>query len=165
MSSGPARRRSVTRVRVSMIDLYVARPDGAGFEFLVLRRSARGRSPGAWEAVHGHLEEGERPETGALREMLEETGLAPAALYNLSRVESFYLHRADEVAMIPAFVALVPAGASATLSDEHDAAEWLRVEDARKRLAWPRSRRALDDILVLLAGGDAGPLEDLLRLC
>ncbi|HQR16786.1 MAG TPA: hypothetical protein PK948_00365, partial [Gemmatimonadales bacterium] len=70
-----------------------------------------------------------------------------------------------EVAMIPVFVALVPAGASATLSGEHDAAEWLRVEAARHRLAWPRSRRALDDIVVLLAGGDAGPLEDLLRLC
>ena len=155
----------MTRVRVSMIDLYVARPNGAGFEFLVLRRSPRGRSPGAWEAVHGHLEEGERPDTGALREMREETGLVPAAMYNLSRVESFYLHRVDEVAMIPAFVALVPAGAVAALSDEHDAVEWLSVEDARRRLAWPRSRRALDDILVLLAGGDAGPLEDLLRLC
>ncbi|HQR18148.1 MAG TPA: NUDIX domain-containing protein, partial [Gemmatimonadales bacterium] len=95
----------MTQVRVSMIDLYVARPDGAGFEFLVLRRSARGRSPGAWEAVHGHLEDGERPDTGAIRELLEETGLVPAALYNLSRVESFYLHRTDEVAMIPVFVA------------------------------------------------------------
>ena len=67
----------MTRVRVSMIDLYVARPAAAGLEFLVLRRSTRGRSPGAWEAVHGHLEEGERPTDGALREMLEETGLTP----------------------------------------------------------------------------------------
>ena len=152
-------------VRVSMIDLYVARPAGAGFEFLVLRRSARGRSPGAWEAVHGHLEEGERPENGARRELLEETGLAPAAMYNLSRVEAFYLHRSDEVAIIPVFVALVPPAATVTLSDEHDAAEWLPGDAARERLAWPRSRRALDDIHILLAHGHAGPLEDLLRLC
>lgn len=148
-----------------MIDLYVARPARAGLEFLVLRRSGRGRSPGAWEAVHGHLEEGERPSDGALREMLEETGLTPAALYNLSRVESFYLHRSDEVAVIPAFAALVPAEATARLSDEHDRAEWLAPEEARRRLAWPRSRRALDDTLALLAGGSAGPLEDLLRVC
>ena len=48
----------MTAVRVSMIDCYVARPVTAGFEFLVLRRSGAGRSPGAWEAVHGHLEAG-----------------------------------------------------------------------------------------------------------
>jgi len=148
-----------------MIDLYVARPNGDRLEFLVLRRSGRGRSPGAWEAVHGHLEEGELPTDGAVREMLEETGLAPSALYNLSRVEAFYLHRTDEVAMIPAFAALVPAGAGVRLSDEHDQAEWLPPDEARARLAWPRSRRALDDTLTLLAGGDAGPLEDLLRVC
>ena len=154
----------MTGVRVAMIDLYVARPAGAGLEFLVLRRSARGRSPGAWEAVHGHLEAGERPEEGARRELLEETGLVPTALYNLSRVEAFYLHRTGEVAMIPAFAAVVPAASGVTLSGEHDAAEWLPAGAARQRLAWPRSRRALDDILVLLAAGDAGPLEDLLRL-
>jgi len=148
-----------------MIDLYVVRPNGDRLDFLVLRRSGRGRSPGAWEAVHGHLEEGELPTDGAAREMLEETGLAPSALYNLSRVEAFYLHRTDEVAMIPAFAALVPAGSGVRLSEEHDQAEWLPADEARARLAWPRSRRALDDTLTLLAGGDAGPLEDLLRVC
>jgi dATP pyrophosphohydrolase len=155
----------MTDVRVSMIDLYVARPAGAGFELLVLRRSGRGRSPGAWEVVHGHLEEGESPVEGARRELLEETGLTPSAMYNLSRVESFYLHRTDAVALIPSFVAFVPADAEATMSGEHDAAEWLSVDLARSRLSWPRSRRALDDILVLFAQGSAGPLEDLLRLC
>jgi dATP pyrophosphohydrolase len=148
-----------------MIDLYVARPVGAGFEFLVLRRSPQGRSPGAWEVVHGHLEKGESPIEAARRELREETGLAPSAMYNLSRVESFYLPRTDEVAMIPAFVAFVASDAEASLSEEHDAAEWLSVDLARSRLSWPRSRRALDDILTLFATGDAGHLEDLLRLC
>jgi 8-oxo-dGTP pyrophosphatase MutT (NUDIX family) len=155
----------MTLSRVSLIDLYVARPVAAGFEFLVLQRSARGRSPGAWEVVHGHLEAGERPEEGARREMLEETGLVPSALYNLSRVESFYVHGTGEVALIPAFVALVPAEASVVTSDEHDAAEWLPAALARSRLAWPRSRRAIDDVLTLLADGHAGPLEDVLRIC
>lgn len=155
----------MTDVRVSMVDLYVARPAGAGFEFLVLRRSDRGRSPGAWEVVHGRVEQGESPVDAARRELLEETGLTPAAMYNLSRVESFYLHATDAVAMIPAFVVFVAADAEPSLSGEHDAAEWLSVDFARSRLSWPRSRRALDDILILFADGDAGPLEDLLRLC
>jgi len=148
-----------------MIDLYVARPSPAGLEFLLLRRGPHGRSPGAWEVVHGHLDEGETPVDGARRELEEETGLVPTVLYNLSRVESFYLHRADEVAVIPAFVAFVEPDAAAALSEEHDAAEWLQADLARGRLAWPRSRRALEDILTLLGGGDAGPLEDLLRVC
>jgi hypothetical protein len=80
-------------------------------------------------------------------------------------VESFYLHRSDEVAMIPAFAALVSAESTARLSDEHDRAEWLSPDEARTRMAWPRSRRALDDTLSLLTGGHAGPLEDLLRVC
>lgn len=147
-----------------MVDCYVARPTGAGFEFLLLRRGPHGRSPGAWEAVHGHLEPGERPDAGVRRELEEETGLVPAALYNLSRVESFYLHRSDEVAVIPAFAALVAAGAEARLSGEHDAAAWLSPAEARARIAWPRSRRAIDDFLLLLSAGHAGPLEDLLRL-
>ena len=155
----------MTDVRVSMVDLYVARPVGAGFEFLVLRRSDRGRSPGAWEVVHGHVEQGESPVDAARRELLEETGLTPAAMYNLSREESFYLRATDAVALIPAFVAFVPADAEPSLSGEHDTAEWLSVDFARSRLSWPRSRRALDDILILFADGDAGPLEDLLRLC
>jgi len=148
-----------------MIDLYVARPAPAGLEFLLLRRGPHGRSPGAWEVVHGHLDEGEPPVDGARRELEEETGLVPTALYNLSRVESFYLHRADEVAVIPAFVAFVKPDAAVTLSEEHDASEWLQADLARGRLAWPRSRRALEDILTLLGEGDAGPLEDLLRVC
>lgn len=147
-----------------MVDVHVARPAPAGFEFLLLRRSGHGRSPGSWEAVHGHLEDGERPVDGALRELQEETGLAPAALYNLSRVETFYLHRTDEVAVIPVFAAIVAADAEARLSEEHDAAAWLAPAEARSRLAWPRARRALDDFQVLLSAGDAGPLEDVLRL-
>jgi dATP pyrophosphohydrolase len=101
----------------------------------------------------------------ALRELAEETGLRPEKLYNLSRVEGFYLHAADEVALIPVFVALVGTEATVRLGAEHDGFEWLDLTEARTRLAWPRERRALDDAAVLLGGGDAGLLEDVLRVC
>jgi len=124
-----------------------------------------GRCPGSWEAVHGHIESGERPERAAVREMKEETGLTPTRLYNLSRVESFYLHGAGEVALIPVFAAFVAEASRAVTGPEHDLGEWLSLAAARGRLAWPRERRALDDIAVLLAGGDAGLLEDVLTVC
>lgn len=155
----------MTTIRVSLVDVYVVRPGTDGPEYLVLRRSAGGRCPGAWEAVHGHIEAGETPAEAAARELAEETGLVPARLYNLSRVESFYQHRLDEVALVPVFAALVAPGAEPALGPEHDAAEWLGAEAASARFAWPRERRAVADVAALVGSGDAGPLEDVLRVC
>ncbi len=115
--------------------------------------------------MHGHIEAGETPAAAARRELSEETGLMPARLYNLSRVESFYQHRIDEVALVPVFVALVEPGAEPRIGSEHDALEWLGADGARTRFSWPRERRAVDDVLITLAPGDAGPLEDVLRVC
>lgn len=131
---------------------------------LVLRRGPAARCAGAWEVVHGRIEAGETPMAAALRELAEETGLAPIRFYNLSRVESFYLHRLDQVALIPAFAAGIAAEAEVRLSDEHVDFRWLASAEARITLAWPRERRAVADLAILLATGDAGPLEDVLRI-
>jgi dATP pyrophosphohydrolase len=153
----------VSTFRVTFVDVYPLRREGATLEVLALRRAPGGRCSGAWEVVHGSIEEGETPHQAALRELREESGLAPARLYNLSRVETFYRHRVDEVAFIPVFVAFVE-NATVQLSGEHDAFDWLPFAVARERLAWPRERRALADIAVLLGGGSAGELEDVLRM-
>lgn len=92
---------TLSGITVSLVDVYVLRGAGAELECLTLRRATGGRCPGSWEAVHGHIEPGETPAAAAQREVLEETGLTPLRLYNLSRVELFYRHRADEVALVP----------------------------------------------------------------
>ena len=139
---------------------------GAGetLEVLALRRGLHGRNPGSWETIHGTIESGETPVQASLRELREETGLVPAKFYNLSRTEAFYQHRTDELAVIPVFAAFVAADSRVTISAEHDRAEWLRVREAAGRFAWPRERRAVDDILSIVGGGDAGLLEDVLRV-
>jgi 8-oxo-dGTP pyrophosphatase MutT (NUDIX family) len=144
--------------------VYAARGAGASLELLTLRRGAGVRCTGAWETIHGTIEPGETPVAAARRELAEETGLEPERLYNLSRVESFYLHKIDTVVQGPVFVAFVASNRAARLSNEHDRAEWLPVEEARARFAWPRERRAVGDLVILLGGGDAGPLEDVLRV-
>ena len=155
----------MTSVRTSLVDVYVLRLRGDVLECLALRRRAGGRCPGSWESVHGHIEPAEHPTTAAAREMEEETGLTPVRLYNLSRVELFYLHRLDEVALVPVFAAFVAADADVRLGPEHDNFAWLTPAAARDRFAWPREHRALGDIEVLLASGSAGLMEDVLRIC
>ncbi|HXQ28301.1 MAG TPA: NUDIX domain-containing protein [Gemmatimonadales bacterium] len=158
----------MSRIRVAYIDAYVLRPvghDATAWEVLALRRAGTGRCAGSWETVHGAIEPGETPTQAALREMREETGLVPQRLYNVSRVESFYQHRDDEVALIPVFAALVPSAAEARVSAEHDAAVWLTPSDAAVLFSWPRERRALEDVVLLFRKGDGGLLEDVLRVC
>jgi len=152
----------MTEARVASIDVYILRRGDAGWETLLLQRAEGTRCTGAWEAVHGHIEEGERPPEAAVREMREETGLDVERLYNLN-VSPFYLHRPDVVMLGIAFVAF-PRDGKITLGAEHARYEWLPVEEASKKMAWPRSRSALADALALLGNGDAGPVEDVLRV-
>jgi 8-oxo-dGTP pyrophosphatase MutT (NUDIX family) len=154
----------VTSIQVKFVDTFVLRGAGDRLEVLLLRRAPGGRNPGSWETVHGTIEPGETPVQASLRELHEETGLAPQRFYNLSRIEGFYLHAVDELAIIPAFAAMVAADAEPRLSDEHDACCWLPPADAARRFAWPRERRALDDVLSIVGGGDGGLLDDVLRV-
>jgi dATP pyrophosphohydrolase len=155
----------MTAITVSLVDLYVLRSRGAALECLVLRRGIGGRCPGSWETVHGHIEAGETPAQAALRELAEETGTVPLRMYNLSRVEAFYQHKRDEIALIPVFAAFVAADAPVRLGVEHDRFAWLAVAEAIGRFAWPREGRALADAVALIGNGDAGAVEDVLRVC
>jgi 8-oxo-dGTP pyrophosphatase MutT (NUDIX family) len=148
---------------IGTIDVYVVRPLPAGWRVLVVQRGLTTRCPTAWETVHGRIEPGEEPEAAAVREVREETGLAVERLYNLT-VQPFYLHRTHTVQLAVVFVAFVSEPAEVILGEEHQAYEWLGVDDAARRFAWPRERVSLAEAVQLLGGGDAGPVEDVLRV-
>lgn len=155
----------VIPVRVSIIDLVVARFGQHGIETLLLRRAKGVRCTGAWEIVHGKIDAGERPEVAALRELREETGLAAERLYNIT-LGGFYLHGQGVVGLSVVFCAVIAAGsADPVFGEEHDAYEWLPIADAMTRCAWPREREAMHHIAHLLRNGhDAGAVEDVLRV-
>jgi hypothetical protein len=67
--------------------------------------------------------------------------------------------------MVPVLVAFVAPDAAVRLGPEHDAHEWLPAAEAGRRFAWPREGRALEDAVLLLGSGDAGAVEDVLRVC
>ena len=154
---------SMTQVIPGVVDVYVIRPLADGWKVLTVQRADDTRCPGAWETVHGRLEEGERPEDGAIREVREETGLDVARLYNVT-VQPFYLHMFGTVQLAIVFAAFVDEPAEVKLGEEHKQYEWLSPHDASSRFIWPREKEALQHILHLLAGGNAGPVEDVLRV-
>jgi type II secretory ATPase GspE/PulE/Tfp pilus assembly ATPase PilB-like protein/8-oxo-dGTP pyrophosphatase MutT (NUDIX family) len=154
---------NMTEIRAGTIDVYVIRPLPQGWKVLVMQRSLDTRCPTAWETVHGRLEDGERPEDGALRELEEETGLRPSDLWVIT-VQPYYLKASGVVQLAVVFAAFVEEPAEVTLGPEHSTHEWLSVEEATRRFAWPREREALRDIQFLLRSGSAGAVDDVLRV-
>ena len=110
----------------------------------------------------GHIEPGEEPEQAAVREVREETGLDVERLYNV-RVQPFYLHKLHVVQLAIVFAAFVGDG-EVVLGGEHQRSEWLSVSEALERLAFPAERTSLREIIELLATGDAGAIDDVMRV-
>ena len=153
----------MTDITAGVVDVYSIYPGHDGWLVLMLRRAPGTRCPGSWETVHGRIEKGEHPEHAAVRELAEETGLTPERLYNVT-VQPFYLHGTHTVQLAVVFAAFVRTPIPATLGDEHQAAEWLPTEQAIERMVWPRERSALREIVALLGAGDAGTVEDVMRI-
>lgn len=156
-----------TAIVAGVVDVLVLAPAAPGrrdrWRVLTLRRAAGVRCTGAWEIVHGSIEAGEKPEDAARREVAEETGLAVERLYSIT-VNPFYVSARSTVQLAVVFAAIVDAKVPVQLHEEHDAAMWRTPASAAKHLAWPRSRDAMWMALDILATGDAGPREDVLRI-
>jgi 8-oxo-dGTP pyrophosphatase MutT (NUDIX family) len=153
----------MTDIKPGVVDVFVIRPLAQEWKVLVLQRAADTRCPGAWETIHGRIEPGEKPEHAALREVREESGLEAERLYSIT-VHPFYLHAQQTVQLAIVFAVFVAEPAAVTTGSEHRAYEWLSVEDAIQRFVWPRERVSMREIVSLLASGDAGPVEDVLRI-
>jgi type II secretory ATPase GspE/PulE/Tfp pilus assembly ATPase PilB-like protein/8-oxo-dGTP pyrophosphatase MutT (NUDIX family) len=161
-----ARRRRflrMTRVEVGTVDVFVVHPRSAGWRVLALQRANDTRCPSAWEPVHGHIDPGEEPEDAALRELREETGLSAERLY-VVRVNPFYVRRTRTLQLAVVFAAFVAEPAAVTIGAEHQRAEWLSVDEALSRFAFPGERASLREVVELLGTGNAGPVEDVMRV-
>ena len=154
---------AMTKIVPGVVEVFVIRHNGGDWRVLTLQRAPDAIRPGSWETVYGKIDARERPEKAAVRELMEETGLEADALYNVT-VNSFYLNASHTIQMCITFAAFVPDDAQVTLGDEHQRHEWLPVDEACERFTWPREAHALRDARHLLSRGNAGPVEDVLRI-
>ncbi|MDB4878051.1 MAG: type secretion system protein [Gemmatimonadetes bacterium] len=153
----------MAQVQVGTVDVLVIRPLPDGWRVLALQRAMETRCPGSWETVHGHIDPGEEPEDAAVRETREEAGLTVERLYNV-RVQPFYVHKQHIVHLSVVFAAFVGEAGSVTTGSEHQRAEWLTVDEALARFSFPAERESLRVAVELLHAGDAGAIDDVMRI-
>jgi type II secretory ATPase GspE/PulE/Tfp pilus assembly ATPase PilB-like protein/8-oxo-dGTP pyrophosphatase MutT (NUDIX family) len=156
----------MAQAQVGTVDVLVIHATGAGsdsWRVLALQRGAATRCPASWEAVHGHIEPDEEPEDAAVREVREETGQVVEKLYNV-RVNPFYVHKQHTVHLAVVFAAFVAGTAPLVLGSEHQAGEWVSVDEALARFSFPAERESLRVAVELLRTGDAGAVDDVMRI-
>lgn len=127
------------------ISAYIIRQTSEGPRYLLIRRCGK-YLPGTWQMVTGGIEQGETSVQAALREIHEETGLTPYALYSADIVETFYMQNHDKITFVPVFVAFVENLNVRLSPKEHDAYEWLPFEDAKNKFVWSEQQRVISHI-------------------
>lgn len=108
-------------------DVFVVR-DG---KILLLKRQG-GVGSGSWYVPGGVVDRGEQPVDGAIREVLEETGLRIATPH-LLRTWSWQAQNSRDAYHV-AYAVQAPAG-EVVLSDEHSAHRWITPEEYAAQMA------------------------------
>jgi dihydroneopterin triphosphate diphosphatase len=135
---------------------------GGGHELLQLRRAPDEVLAGAWTPVRGGIEKGETAWQAALRELREETGLAPLEFFQLDTIDLFYLVAGDSLWHVPGFCAVVGRDAEVVLNEEHDAHRWTPRARIDADFLWPGERQQLAELCREIL--DDGPAKPYLRI-
>ena len=137
------------------IEVCIFRFENNHAEYLLMRRTNDVNIyPGIWQIITANIEPKEKATDAAKREITEETGLKPTALWVVPKVNSFYNHEDDTINFITFFAAQVPAGSIPKLSAEHDSYEWVSLEETQRRLVWPSQRQAVKIVHDYIVQGD-----------
>ncbi len=114
----------------------------------------RGKPPflGQWSIPGGRVEYGESLRAAALRELAEETGVSARITGLIDVFEALPDGPAqDQRHMVMIDYAAEWTDGEARAGDDACAAAFVSIDDARSRLAWDETRRALDMALAMRA--------------
>ena len=117
----------------------VVRETGNGTEVLVVHRPRYDD----WTFPKGKAQSGESDETCAIREVEEETGLRCELDRELASTSYPDAHGRPKRVR---YWLMRPVGGELRFEHEVDAAEWLGVEEAARRLSYSRDLRVLNDM-------------------
>ncbi len=128
------------------VNVAVVKRDRDGWKFLLLKRAYTESYAGAWGFVTGAKEGEESAGQIALRELEEETGLSPKALWATEYLIQFYEPEFDKIWILPLIVAVVAPDSEVRLSAENEEYVWFSTEEAKARVSWRNLERAIDDL-------------------
>ena len=115
----------------------------------------RGRKPQVWALPKGIIDEGERPEETAIREVEEETGVQGRLVTKLGDVRYVYTWAGERVFKVVSFYLVrYSRGRLGELEPamriEVEEARWLALEDAPKLLAYKGEREMAEKALAFI---------------
>ena len=132
----------MANLKVRVVDCYVYFQKAKEVEFLLLKRNKNKLYEHLWQGVAGKIEKDEKAWETAVRELKEETGLAPKKMFVADHVSRFYEKHKDRMNLVPVFGIEVDSK-DVTLSDEHIDYKWLDFEEAFDTLIWNGQKQAL----------------------
>ncbi len=134
------------QIVANYIELHICRKTDQGDKFLLLKRSDKAKIyPGIWQMITGTIESHEHTKDTVIRELAEETGLEPAKIFSIPRINTFYLAVSDKICMSPVFLTIVDSDI-VKISDEHTEYKWASYELARDMIHWPNQVDSLEII-------------------
>jgi len=128
------------------VNVAVIKNDDDGWKFLLLKRSELETYAGMWGFVTGGKQGEETVAQVVLREVREETGLTPRAMYATEYLVQFYEPVYDKIWILPLIVAVVEPDSEVCLSEENCDFIWLPPTRAKHRVNWKNLMRAIDDL-------------------
>lgn len=135
----------------------VYRPAAGGVEVALIRVGAKGR----WQLPKGLVDEGESPETAALREVREEAGVDARLVAPLEVIEYWYVgndrdgRRVRFHKFVHLFLLEFFAGDVRDHDHEVDEARWVPLTEAESMLAFQSEQKAMKQAASLLTGTNA----------
>lgn len=127
-----------------LIDLYPYRVVDSEVSFLLFRRAKGKIYEGQWRMIGGKVKAQETYWQAALRELKEETNLAPKSFWTIPSINQFYEHSSDKILSIPAFAAEIHPDETIQLDDEHNDFRWIKSKDASNYIQWPEQIRLIE---------------------